>query len=422
MSNKVIPYIIIVAVLLGCFVLHFFTSTQQQEPSNTRFTDEPTAHTLYDKMIETMRKADTLFYESDFRGEADGEESGHCTYTIWMKKPNYFRVEVISSKGEKGGTLIGDGNDLWIYWPGDRPYFWWEDVNHYEKTHSNVYMKKATPIGRHSIAHKTGLLGAGLDMPIIDPSTFHGYTDTLQSHLDSVRSIGTEKVSGQECEVIEVSIMKGQRKQYLWLSKQDNLPRKLKEIVHVDYDIITDELWSNVTIDAEIPTEKFVWSPPTGWKQWQLPSPKDKLLKPGQEAPDFEFLSINGSKIKLSDFRGKVVWLNIWRVGCPPCRKEMPYLEQLYSKFKDKGFVVLGFNCSDDKKIAMDFLHEHSVTFPNILDSSGAATKTTSDDYKTRGVPVNFIIDREGKIAAAWYGYDPNDTRGVQTLEKLGVK
>lgn len=277
--------------------------------------DEPEAHALYDKMVETMREAETLSYKSYYRWGTEEREYSPCTYTIWMKKPNYFRVETLS-RGQKGGTLIGDGDYLWIYWPRERPHFSREDFETYKKTSKNVYMKKPTPIGRHSIAHETGLLGAGMSMTIIDPSTFHGYTDSLQPYIDWVRSIGTERVGDEECDGIEVSIMKHQRSWYLWLSKRDHLPRKLKEVVRVSYDIITEELWSEVTINADILTEKFIWKPPEGWQEWRMPGPEEALLKPGQEAPDFDLLLADGGRVKLSDYRATAaVWLYIWRAG-----------------------------------------------------------------------------------------------------------
>ena len=232
-----------------------------------------------------------------------------------MKKPNYFRVETVGSAGQNGGSLIGDGNDLWIFWSGDRPFFSSEDRESYEKTQSNVYMTEVTPIGKHSIGHKTGLLGGGMSSPVFDPSTFHGYTDSLQRYIDGITGIGTEKVGDEECDVIEVSIMKGQRIWQLWISREDNLPRKLKQIIHVSYDITMHEKWSEVTINAEIPTEKFIWKPSEDWRQWRLPEPEERLLKPGQEAPDFELLLADESKIKLSDYRGKAVWFYIWRAG-----------------------------------------------------------------------------------------------------------
>ncbi|MBN2182582.1 MAG: DUF2092 domain-containing protein [Sedimentisphaerales bacterium] len=290
-------------------------ASSEKKTPEMEFKNEPAARALYEKMIETMRAAESLSYTSEFQWEARGEVLSNCTYTIWLKKPNYFRVETLSSKGDKGGTLVGDGNDLWIFWSGERPFFSSEDRESFEKTASNVYMKEPTPLARHSIGHKTGLLGAGMSSPVFDPSTFHGYTDSLQRYIDGVRSLGTEKVGNQECDVIEVSIMKGQRIWQFWLSRRDYLPRKLKEIVHVSYDIITTEQWSQVTINSEIPPDKFVWTPPEGWQQWRLPSAEERLLKPGQDAPDFELLAADGTKIKLSGYRGKVIWFYIWRAG-----------------------------------------------------------------------------------------------------------
>jgi hypothetical protein len=152
-------------------------------------------------------------------------------------------------------------------------------------------------------------------MPVLDPSTFFGYTDSLQRYMDGVRAIGKEKIGDQECDGIEVSIMKHQRSWYLWLSPTDHLPRKLKQVVRVAYDITMLEVWSDVVLDGPMPAEKFVWTPPEGWRQWQLPKPEDLLLKPGTAAPDFELPLVDGKLVKLSDFRDKIVWFYLWRAG-----------------------------------------------------------------------------------------------------------
>ena len=270
------------------------------------FKDEPEAHALYDKMIETMRNAETLSY----RGGCIASGKGPA-YVIWMKKPNYFRVETVNMRGIECGTLVGDGDNLWIYWPqGNSPA---SDGD--AQAQANVYMKRATPLARHSIGHEVGRLRAGFGMTIIDPSTFHGYTDSLQPYLDGAKSWYTESVEGHECDVIEVSFMNRQRIWYLWLSKQDHLPRKLKEVVRVSRPLIMYEYWSDVKINAEIPNEKFVWTPPAGWTQWTPPDLDEELLEPGTEAPDFELLLADETKTRLSDYRGKIVWFYIWRVG-----------------------------------------------------------------------------------------------------------
>ena len=100
----------------------------------------------------------------------------------------------------------------------------------------------------------------------------------------------------------------------------------------------------------------------------------------------------------------------------------MRHLQTLSEKYKDKGLVILGFNCADDKQIALDFMRENSATFPSILDSSDTAGKIGFYGYKMSGVPLNYIIDKEGKIVDAWYGYEEGHKRALEALEKSGLE
>jgi peroxiredoxin len=100
----------------------------------------------------------------------------------------------------------------------------------------------------------------------------------------------------------------------------------------------------------------------------------------------------------------------------------MCHLQKLYENYREKGLVILGFNCSDDKKIALDFMHENSAAFPNIVDSSDAAIGVGFADYKMSGVPLNYIIDRDRKVVDAWYGYEEGHKRAISALEKSGLK
>ncbi len=412
----------IAIVVVGLYA-SYAQSADSQPSSRPAFDDEPAAHALYDKMVTAIRQANTLSYQSDYSWEANGLILGRAKYTIWMKKPNYWRLEAVNAVDEKRtGVIVGDGNHLWLYWPNGRPRFSNEHNDKAdESTSHNVYMKKPTPVAAHSIAHETPYLGVGMGMTILNPSTFHGYTGSLQEHIDAVRGLGTARVGSEECDVIDISIMKGQRSWRLWLAKRDHLPRKLKQVVRVTYDIIFHEQWSNIIVNADIANERFAWKPPADWKQWKPAAPEESLLKVGTKAPDFEYLSTEAKKkIKLSDYRGKVVWLFFWRVGCPPCRQELPILEELYRKYEAKGLVILGFNCSDDKETVLEFLRENSVTFPNILDSSAPASRTAFQIYGVNAVPINYIIDEEGVIADVWCGYDGREgihTKGV--LSKL---
>jgi hypothetical protein len=101
----------------------------------------------------------------------------------------------------------------------------------------------------------------------------------------------------------------------------------------------------------------------------------------------------------------------------------MCHLQELYAKYADKGLMVLGFNASDDKKIALEMMHANGVTFPNVIDSSDAATKVCFQKYQGAygsAVPMSYIIDRDGKVVAAWYGYDEGEPRAIAALKKTG--
>ncbi len=281
------------------------------------FPDEPAAHALYNQMIEAMRKAKSLSYVSHYETKGARGYVGDGTYRIWLKKPNYFRVEAASTKDPAyGGVLVGDGEDLWIYWPCPQGASEVRLREWYEKNHLNIYTSRPAAVAEHSISHEIANLGTEVRMTVLDPSTFHGYTDTLQPYLDGVKILPPEKVGAADCDQIEVSFMKRQRSWRLWVSKADHLPRRLKDTVRVSSgEGVINEEWSSVTLNGEMPDTLFAWKPFEGWTQLKEPAEDAGLLTPGTKAPDFELASADGKRIKLSDFRGKVVWFYFWRRG-----------------------------------------------------------------------------------------------------------
>lgn len=292
-------------------------SVPAQEPP-AGFADDPVAHRAYDAMLAALRGAPTLRYESEYRWSGkDGRELGRCRYVAELKKPNQFRIEAKAVASDRGGTIVGDGRTMWLFWRGERPFFSSEDPASRGRPRERQYMQKPAPPGGHSIGHETSWLGAGMSMPILDPSTFHGYTDSLQRYLDGVQSKGSLSLAdgGEPCDILLVSLMKGQRTWELWVSQRDRLPRRLREVIHVAYDIVVEERWTKVEVGVQLADERFRWEPPADWTQWTPPQPEERLLKAGTEAPDFELKLADGRSQKLSALRGKAVWLVFWRVG-----------------------------------------------------------------------------------------------------------
>jgi len=111
-------------------------------------------------------------------------------------------------------------------------------------------------------------------------------------------------------------------------------------------------------------------------------------------AAPFTLTLFDGRVVKLSDFRGKAVFLNFWASWCPPCRSEARDLEAAWQKVKDQDMVFIGIALQDTEKNARAFLEEFNVTYPNGMDASGKI----SVDYGVWGIPESFFIDPEGRI------------------------
>ncbi len=114
----------------------------------------------------------------------------------------------------------------------------------------------------------------------------------------------------------------------------------------------------------------------------------------GLPAPDFSLSLFDGQVVRLSDFRGKVVFLNFWASWCPPCREEAPLLEQAWRRYRDQDVVFLGVDIQDSDQAARDFLREFGITYMNGRDPSGRI----AINYGVYGIPETFFIDREGRI------------------------
>ena len=116
----------------------------------------------------------------------------------------------------------------------------------------------------------------------------------------------------------------------------------------------------------------------------------------GASAPDFTLPGLDGKMVSLSDYRGKVVLLNIWATWCPPCVEEMPSMEKLHQTLKDEGFQILAVSIDEGgAKAVIPFMEKHRLHFTALADDRG----TVKNLYQTTGVPESFIIDKDGIIA-----------------------
>ena len=133
-------------------------------------------------------------------------------------------------------------------------------------------------------------------------------------------------------------------------------------------------------------------------------------------APDFTLKSLSGKNIKLSEYRGSVVMINFWASWCGPCRQEMPALEQLYKRYQDLGFVILGVNTDDDPSKSRILLKDIKVSFPILYDTSNTIVKT----YDVQAMPTTYLVDRNGNLRYVHKGYKPGyEVKYAQQIKAL---
>ena len=110
---------------------------------------------------------------------------------------------------------------------------------------------------------------------------------------------------------------------------------------------------------------------------------------------DFTLNDLQGKSWRLKSLQGKVVLVNFWATWCPPCRKEMPDLDALYRRFKDRGLVILAISDEEAEKVK-SYLAERPVTYQILLDPG----RKVNDLFRINGIPKSFVYDRDGKLVA----------------------
>lgn len=118
----------------------------------------------------------------------------------------------------------------------------------------------------------------------------------------------------------------------------------------------------------------------------------------GKSVSDFELVSLEGQKIRLSDFKGQVVLVHFWATWCPPCAQEIPSLNKLYNKMRqmpEGDFVLLAISMDERSEDVANFKKRVPFDFPVYFDP----TFKIADEFGTFGLPETFFLDRKGDIA-----------------------
>ncbi|MER2090571.1 MAG: thiol-disulfide oxidoreductase ResA, partial [Sporosarcina sp.] len=121
---------------------------------------------------------------------------------------------------------------------------------------------------------------------------------------------------------------------------------------------------------------------------------KQEVLKPGDSAPNFELVDLDGKNHKLSDYKGQGVFLNFWGTWCAPCKKEMPAMGRQYEVYKNQGVQVLAINIAESDLKVRTFAGQYGMTFPTVIDKY----KSVMQAYNVVPLPTTMLINSDGKI------------------------
>ena len=131
----------------------------------------------------------------------------------------------------------------------------------------------------------------------------------------------------------------------------------------------------------------------------------------GDRAPDFAAPSLDGEgRVELSDYRGKVVYLDFWASWCAPCLKAIPEIEKIRSELPADAFQVVAVNLDQKKKKALRFLEKHPIGYPSASDPKGRLP----DQFGLETMPTSYLIDAEGVIRYVHPGFKRGDGRKLR--------
>lgn len=210
----------------------------------------------------------------------------------------------------------------------------------------------------------------------------------------------------------------------IWSDARTGLPyRRQESITEPDgtSQVFMQTDFSDWEINPALSAAQFAWNPPAGSKPYSEP----KLLAVGTPAPDFTAYTPEGKPVKLSDLKGKVVILDFWATWCGPCQRSMPHLEKVYSQVKGKDVAVLAV-CVWDQKAEYDKWvtdKKGTYTFPTVFDPAGRGkTSIASSLYQVAGIPAQYVIGKDGKVASSHMGYEGDSDHTLEAaLNKLGI-
>ncbi len=246
--------------------------------------------------------------------------------------------------------------------------------------------------------------------------------DLLVKKAKSVKYLGEKTVNGKKYQKIELARTGGKEELLI-----DSTSHLIKQIIFTP-DEQSGRQWTltitykNIKLNQPIDKSEFTITPPTGARKVDHFSFTRWFGYPmeGKQLPDATLTDLrSGKSVSVKSLMGKkVTFVTFWASWCPPCRKEIPELQKLYDKYKDKGFQIIAISLDNKSSVkkAKEFAKQHKLTFPILNDSSGKL----ATPLNVSSIPTMLIVDGKGKILEAHQGFNPQGEKEFSAIiEKL---
>jgi peroxiredoxin len=141
---------------------------------------------------------------------------------------------------------------------------------------------------------------------------------------------------------------------------------------------------------------------------------QNKVVKAGDQAPNFRLETLEGESIEMADLEGKGVFLNFWGTYCKPCEREMPAMQRQYEIYKEKGIEIVAVNLGESNLPVKRFVERKDLTFTVLLDKK----RDLVDVYGIGNLPATFLVDKNGRVVERTTG-QLDDEKVSELMEKI---
>lgn len=370
-------------------------------PTPARAGADPKASALLKQVLAAQNRVNAVTCTLKL-SQQDGTNSDSATLTFAYRKPQWVKATL---SGSTGPLLTGtsNGKRILLYAPVDKKY-----------------VQRAVPAGESGADMISTASQSKIMRAYVRPQAL---IDSLTAAEANTRYVGTANVSGVPVDIVQVQYTDPSgmdltvscsfgRKDHLLralamtqVSTEGGTPRESR----------IDEVVSRLSLSPKLTATDFVISNPRGASELTTADADngmyDPSLKPGATPIPIDTVDIDGKRVSLAQYRGKVLLIDFWASWCGPCMMEMPNVLDAYKKYHSQGLEVVGFSQDQDLSSLKSTMAEHGIPWRMVFCGAPGGDKVPLA-YGIQAIPFMVLVGRDGKIAAV-------DLRGPEIAEAV---